>query len=183
MFYQFFKKNRQNGNRQLGIRQNGLGKLGNVKMRFGNLGRYMRDLGFSTSLPTPNLPSPFCRIPLCRIWPNREKVLQPSSHANDPFNTTDPNLAENTMQQSPWPISTIKLGHINVCSWTLENGEHRKQIINAMYCDMICISEIHLHVDSVIHISGYRWFGFNRSDIHVTAPIPSRLNSQSQGFG
>ena len=42
-----------------------------------------------------------------------------------------------------------------------------------MYCDIICISETHLPVDNVIHISGYRWFGFNRSDSHENAPKPS----------
>ena len=42
-----------------------------------------------------------------------------------------------------------------------------------MNCDIICISETHLHVDNVIHISGYRWFCFNRSNIHVNAPKPS----------
>ena len=42
-----------------------------------------------------------------------------------------------------------------------------------MNCDIICISETLLHIDNVIHISGYRWFGFNRSDIHVNAPKPS----------
>ena len=42
-----------------------------------------------------------------------------------------------------------------------------------MNSDIICITETHLHVDNVIHISGYRWFSFNRSDIHVNASKPS----------
>lgn len=36
-----------------------------------------------------------------------------------------------------------------------------------MNCEIISIGETHLDVGNVIDINGYRWFGFNRRDIHV----------------
>lgn len=42
-----------------------------------------------------------------------------------------------------------------------------------MNCDIISIGETHLHVENVLDINGYRWFGFNRGNIHVNAPKPS----------
>ena len=42
-----------------------------------------------------------------------------------------------------------------------------------MQCDIVSVCETHLADQNNIHIDGYKWFGFNRPDIHRKAPKPS----------
>lgn len=57
--------------------------------------------------------------------------------------------------------------------WTTENGELRTEIIKAINCDILAISETHLQVESDLVIEGSRWIGSNRNNIHVNAPKAS----------
>lgn len=52
---------------------------------------------------------------------------------------------------------------------TTENGELWTEIIKALNCDILAISETHLQVESDLVIEGFRWVGSNRNNILVNA--------------
>ncbi len=68
---------------------------------------------------------------------------------------------------------SIKLAHINVCGWTADNHNLREGIIRAIDADIISICETHLSRQNTINSDNYVWFGFNRADIHTSAPRAS----------
>ena len=45
----------------------------------------------------------------------------------------------------------------------------RKEILNHLNLDIICIAETHLLSTQIIEIEGYSWFGNNRNTIHIRA--------------
>ena len=53
---------------------------------------------------------------------------------------------------------SVKLGNINICGWTRENCELRKNIFSSMECDIICVCETHLAKDGIIEVPGFSWF-------------------------
>ena len=62
---------------------------------------------------------------------------------------------------------------MNICEWTRKTVNWEAGILQALYCDVISISETHLTERYEIFVSGYTWFGFNRYDIHKRAPKAS----------
>ena len=67
----------------------------------------------------------------------------------------------------------MSISTLNVNGWTAHNGELRKQIISNLNSDIICVCETHLHSTDSIVFDGYKWYGFNRTGLHVNAKRPS----------
>lgn len=61
---------------------------------------------------------------------------------------------------------------MNVCGWTRTNHNLRSEIVKQLNCDIISLNETHLLDENELNLSdhGYKWIGFNRSNIHVNAP-------------
>ncbi|WAQ97834.1 LOW QUALITY PROTEIN: hypothetical protein MAR_022207 [Mya arenaria] len=81
------------------------------------------------------------------------------------------NISNN--RDGPRPNGTLKLAHINVCGWTEGNHLLREELIRFLNADTITVIETHLSGNNVINCEGYRWFGYNRIEIHRRAPKPS----------
>ena len=57
----------------------------------------------------------------------------------------------------------IKLGHLNVCGWTVNNNLLRTKIVKAVDADIFSVCETHLIAGENLRINGYIWKGFNRT--------------------
>ena len=55
----------------------------------------------------------------------------------------------------------------NLNGWTEANKELRTEIILSLNADIISCNETHLKDDTVLHMDGYTWFGYNRQYQHV----------------
>ena len=45
----------------------------------------------------------------------------------------------------------LKLGHLNVNEWTVNNDELRREIVNNLNCDVLGIMELHLAGDNYVY--------------------------------
>ncbi|CAC5399192.1 unnamed protein product [Mytilus coruscus] len=95
--------------------------------------------------------------------------------------TDNDQIAENaemeTQQESAEDTSRLKeiirLGHLNVCGWTLNNYLLRKAIVANINVDILSICETHLKESDKIAVDGNTWKGHNRNEIHRNAPKAS----------
>ena len=63
----------------------------------------------------------------------------------------------------------MSISTLNVNGWTAHNGELRKQNISNLNSDIISVCETHLHSTDSIVFDGYKWYGFNRTGLHINA--------------
>lgn len=74
---------------------------------------------------------------------------------------TDANNCNNCSYQMKHN-DTIRIILWNVNSWTCENGQLRKNVLQLLNADIIYVLETKLKGDNVLEWEGYQWYGMNR---------------------
>ena len=64
-----------------------------------------------------------------------------------------------------------------MAGWTTGNSDLRTALISLSNSDIFCVNETHLLRDTQLSVEGYRYFGHNRTGVHVNA------NKGSGGVG
>ncbi|VDI18044.1 Hypothetical predicted protein [Mytilus galloprovincialis] len=80
---------------------------------------------------------------------------------------------QESAKDTSWLKGTVRLGHLNVCSLTLNNDLLQKGIVENIKVDILSICETHLKENNKIAVDVYTWKGNNRNKIHRNAPKAS----------
>ena len=75
---------------------------------------------------------------------------------------------------NPLPIETKRIGHPNVCGWTVKNHDLRSEIIQYMDYYLVSINETYLLNEDNLHLTGYCW---KRSENSTSECVSSNENT------
>ena len=89
--------------------------------------------------------------------------------SNNCFSPKENQTCENNYTENDQGLFTLKLAHLNVNGWNVNNCEIRQQLLSYSQADFICVNETHLSGNENIMLPGYHWIGYNRAFQHVRA--------------